>query len=157
MDIAELRSAIEGALVAVVGTYTLANGTTTPAISVRAKGQPMAAGTNVDGLEAVIQRDPETTERVDQYRDMQSVYTWVVWLAEWGLSSASAAAAAALIVATIPGAASAPVPLNTGGPLNMVRVEIEDGSSTAPSTFTFDGNGVESGSVLFIPILDGNG
>lgn len=150
MDVATLRTAIEGALVTLVGTYTLANGVTTPAVSVRAKGQPMTAGTNVDGLEVVIQRDPETTDRVDQYRDMESISTWVVWLAEWGYSSGSAAAAAALIVAAIPGAAASPVPLNTGGPINMVRVEIQDGNSTVPDAFIFDGNGTDR-------IIDGNG
>jgi len=149
MDIATLRSRLEGVLVALVGIYTLANGETTPAVSVRGKGEPMTAGTNVTGLEVVIQRDPEGLERVDQYDDMEQLPTWVIWLAEWGQASASAAAAAALIVAAIPGAAASPVPLSTGGPLNMVRVDVRDEITTPPEDFIFDGNGS-------IIILDGN-
>jgi hypothetical protein len=150
MDVLQLRAAVEAILLTFTGTYTLANGATTPAVSVRAKGQPMMASTSVTGLEVIIQRDPETFDRVDQYRDMESVNTWVVWLAEWGTAAASATTAAALIVAALPGASAAPVALDTGGPVNMVRVEIQDQTTTVGLTNVFDGNGSDR-------IVDGNG
>lgn len=81
MDLLSLRTAIQSTLNSVLGTYTLANGATTQAISVRAPGESLPAGTTVTGLEVVIVREPELVA-VRQYQNEQALaagpYTWSI-------------------------------------------------------------------------------
>ena len=58
MNFRTLREDLETLLADDLGVYTLANGATTPAVSVRYAGQPSPAGTVVSGLELVIERNP---------------------------------------------------------------------------------------------------
>ena len=100
MDILALRGALATALTAHLGTYTLGNGTTTPALVVRDLGQGMTAGTTVSGLEVVISSVPELEQQL-QYKDSPFVQTWNVFLVDWG--GADLEGAAALVQAGFPG------------------------------------------------------
>lgn len=100
MDILALRGALATALTAHLGTYTLGNGTTTPALVVRDPGQGMTAGTTVSGLEVVISSVPELEQQL-QYKDSPFVQTWNVFLVDWG--GADLEGAAALVQAGFPG------------------------------------------------------
>ena len=100
MDILALRGALATALSAHLGTYTLGNGSTTPALVVRDPGQGMSAGTTVSGLEVVISSVPELEQQL-QYKDSPFVQTWNVFLVDWG--GADLEGAAALVQAGFPG------------------------------------------------------
>jgi len=100
VDILALRGALATALTAHLGTYTLGNGTTTPALVVRDPGQGMTAGTTVSGLEVVISSVPELEQQL-QYKDSPFVQTWNVFLVDWG--GADLEGAAALVQAGFPG------------------------------------------------------
>jgi hypothetical protein len=82
MDLLSLRNALETALVEELGVYELPNGAITPAISVRAAGEPMTAGTRVTGLECVLMRDPELIP-ISQYTGQQAFSRWTVFLMSW--------------------------------------------------------------------------
>lgn len=92
MNILALRAALATALTNHLGTYTLANGMTTPAIVVRDPGQGMAAGTTVSGLEVVISSVPELQQEA-QYTSSPLVQTWNVFLIDWGGGDLEGAAA----------------------------------------------------------------
>lgn len=83
MDLLSLRTALETTLVEALGQYRLANGSYTPAISVRATGEGLPAGTTVTGLECVIIRDPELIP-ISQYDSQQAFSRWTVYLVSWG-------------------------------------------------------------------------
>lgn len=100
MDILALRGALATALTAHLGTYTLGNGSTTPALVVRDPGQGMTAGTTVSGLEVVISSVPDLEQQL-QYKDSPFVQTWNVFLVDWG--GADLEGAAALVQAGFPG------------------------------------------------------
>lgn len=100
MDILALRGALATALTAHLGTYTLGNGSTTPALVVRDPGQGMTAGTTVSGLEVVISSVPDLDQQL-QYKDSPFVQTWNVFLVDWG--GADLEGAAALVQAGFPG------------------------------------------------------
>lgn len=100
MDILALRGALATALTAHLGTYTLGNGSTTPALVVRDPGQGMTAGTTVSGLEVVISSVPELEQQL-QYKDSPFVQTWNVFLVDWG--GGDLEGAAALVQAGFPG------------------------------------------------------
>lgn len=100
MDILALRGALATALAAHLGTYTLGNGSTTPALVVRDPGQGMTAGTTVTGLEVVISSVPELEQQL-QYKDSPFVQTWNVFLVDWG--GGDLEGAAALVQAGFPG------------------------------------------------------
>lgn len=83
MDLLALRGTLSTALANRLGTYTLPNGATTPAISVRDPGDGISAGTSVSGLELVIISVPEL-ELVSQYQSSPYLQTWTVFLVDWG-------------------------------------------------------------------------
>ena len=83
MDLLALRGTLSTALANRLGTYTLPNGATTPAISVRDPGDGISAGTSVSGLEVVIISVPEL-ELVSQYQSSPYLQTWTVFLVDWG-------------------------------------------------------------------------
>jgi|TARA_Y100000033_G_scaffold46221_1_gene50455 hypothetical protein len=82
MDVLTLRTELETHLVNDLGVYTLSNGATTPAISVRAEGESLPAQTTVTGLECIILRDPEPVP-VTQYRHQNAFSRWTVRLMDW--------------------------------------------------------------------------
>jgi hypothetical protein len=83
VNVLTLRGALQTLLSSKLGTYTLANGSTTPAISVRATGETLQPGTTVSGMEVVIVRDPEG-EPVPQYTAVQAFDVWTVLIVKWG-------------------------------------------------------------------------
>lgn len=119
----ELRADIATALASYLGTYTLANGATTPAIAVRAPNDAHAPGTRVAGLEAVLVRDPDTTA-LRQYANAPSLRTWEVFLVAWD-ASADLEGAAVALCAAVPGARSETVNVPQGaGPRAQRRITI---------------------------------
>jgi len=100
VDILALRGALATALTDHLGTYTLANGSTTPALVVRDPGEGMGASTSVSGLEVVISSVPELEQQA-QYTSSPFLQTWNVFLLDWG--GGDIEGAAALVQAGFPG------------------------------------------------------
>jgi hypothetical protein len=123
MTVLELRNALAALLTASLGTYTLGNGSTTPAISVRAVGERRPVDTTVTGMEVVIVRDPELTP-LDAYRAPGSFREWTVYLIDWS-DATSLEAPAAAVVAAYPGTLvrAASVPKGVG-PQNQMELTI---------------------------------
>lgn len=130
MDVLTVRTQVQSALSSHLGTYTLGNGATTPAISVRSANEPLPGGTKVTGLEAIIIREPQL-EEARVYKDALATRRWTVYLVDWSGAGKLEAAAAALAYA-IPGARSFDVFVPEGaGPRSQKRVLIP---TNAPAT-----------------------
>lgn len=114
MDVIELRIALESVLIDRLGTYTYANGSTSPALSVRSIGEAMPANTKVQGLEAILRRDP-TPEPVQTYQHQKAILRWTLFLIDWDGSNEPHKAAADVLDA-FPSTKILPVvvPENTG-------------------------------------------
>jgi hypothetical protein len=129
MDLLSLRTAIQSTLNSVLGTYTLANGATTPAISVRAPGESLPAGTTVSGLEVVIVREPELVP-VRQYKNEQAFSRWTLYLVDWAGTNSLQDVAGDLLWA-YPGSNAVSINVPRGvGPRSQMRVDI----TTNPET-----------------------
>jgi hypothetical protein len=127
----DLRAALSDLLGDYLGTYTLANGATTPAIAVRAIGEARKTGTTVSGMELIIERDPDTIQ-VQTQGQSPSVLEWTVWLVSWDESSL--AAPAARLVAAFPNVEAEPVRVPEGsGPSNQIRVSLQIGHTLVVS------------------------
>lgn len=100
MDLLTLRSALSTLLAADLGTYTLGNNATTPAVSVRAASSPRLPYKSVTGLELVIEQIPDSVA-ARQYANEELFRTWTVYLIDW--DSEDPTAAAAKIAAAYPG------------------------------------------------------
>ncbi|MCP4848505.1 MAG: hypothetical protein GY899_11225 [Verrucomicrobiaceae bacterium] len=100
MDLLALRNSLASELVSYLGTYTLGNGSTTPAIIVRDPGEGVTAGTSVSGLEVVLVSVPELIQEL-QYTDSPFVQNWTVNLIDWG--GGSIEQATALVQSGYPG------------------------------------------------------
>ena len=98
-----MRSTLASALSSHLGTYTLGNSSTTPALSVRDPGEGLAAGTSVSGLEVVIGSVPALTQEL-QYTDSPFRQDWVVYLVDWG--GGDIEGAMAVVQAGFPGTTS---------------------------------------------------
>lgn len=121
--ILSLRTEVETTLVDVLGTYTLANGVTTPAISVRAAGESLPPNTTVQGLECVIVREPEL-EVVRQYKQEQAFSIWTLYLVDWNGDESLQEIAGRLIWA-YPGSNAVTINVPRGvGPRSQMRVDI---------------------------------
>lgn len=120
-----LRTALATLLASDLGTYTLANGSTTPAISVRDQGGTMAAGTTVEGIEVVITAEPEL-EPVAAYVNEAAFSRWILYLVDWsGANAPRLQAVAAKIIAAYPRSRTFPITVPRGvGPRNQIRVDI---------------------------------
>lgn len=122
MDVLTLRTQIEAALASLLGTYSLGNGSTTPAMSVRSMGESMPGSTKVTGLEAILIRDPELFE-ASVYKEAQAIRRWTVMLIDWG--GGNLQAAAGRLIYEFPGSTSRDVVLPEGvGPRSQKRVWI---------------------------------
>jgi hypothetical protein len=129
MDLLSLRTAIQATLNSVLGTYTLANGATTPALSVRAPGESLPAGTTVTGLEVVIVREPELLP-VRQYKNEQALSRWTLYLVDWSANASLQDIAGDLLWA-YPGSNAVSINVPRGvGPRSQMRVDI----TTNPET-----------------------
>lgn len=123
MDILTLRTNLQSLLSGALGTYTYANGSTTPAISVRAVGESLPAGTTVTGMEVVIIRDPAVTP-VLQYQNEEAFREWTVYLVGW-TAGTSLSAAAGKITYSYPGARVTDLTVPEGlGPAAQKRIVI---------------------------------
>jgi len=129
MNVLSLRTALETTLVDVLGTYTLANGVTTPAIAVRAAGESLPAGTTVTGLECVILREPELVT-VRQYRKEHAFSRWTVYLVDWD-GEASLQTVAGRLIWAYPGSNAVSITVPRGvGPRSQMRVDIQTDPDT---------------------------
>jgi len=130
MDLLSLRTAIETTLVDQLGTYRLANGASTPAISVRAPGESLPPGTTVHGLEVVIVREPELVP-VRQYQNEQAFSRWTLYLVDWS-GDASLQEVAGRLLWSYPGSNAVSINVPRGvGPRSQMRVDI----TTNPDTY----------------------
>ena len=124
MNLLSLRTELETTLVDVLGSYLLANGMSTPAISVRAVGESLPAGTTVTGLECVILREPELVP-VRQYRQEQTFSRWTVYLVDWS-ANASLQDVAGRLIWAYPGSNAVSISVPKGvGPRSQMRVDIQ--------------------------------
>jgi hypothetical protein len=135
MDATTLRSQIAAALAGDLGTYTLLNGATTPAISVRPEGQRLAAGTTASGLEVVILSEPRLSP-VGAYLQQESLREFIVFLVGWD-DTANITAAAERLIYLFPGTVWQEIPIAKRiGPTNQARVIIQ--STASPSLLTIN-------------------
>lgn len=132
MDILALRTSVAATLSSLIGTYRLANGSTTPAISVRGNGDSLPAGTTVTGMEVVILREPEELRPIASYQRGQAINRWTLYLVDWDATASLQEAAGRLIWAW-PGsnAVSIRVPQSVG-PRNQMRVDLQTNPETYP-------------------------
>lgn len=131
MDILALRTSIAATLSSQIGTYTLANSSTTPAISVRGTGESLPPGTRVSGMEVVILRDPEL-EPIDSYQRGQAFNKWTIYLVDWSMNSKLQDAAGKLIWAW-PGSSAVSITVPQGiGPRHQMRVDLRTDPETYP-------------------------
>lgn len=130
MDLLSLRTALETTLVDQLGTYVLANGARTPAMSVRAPGESLPPGTTVDGLEVVIVREPELVP-VRQYQNEQAFSRWTLYLVDWS-GDASLQEVAGRLLWSYPGSNAVTINVPRGvGPRSQMRIDI----TTNPDTY----------------------
>lgn len=119
----ELRAQLETALLPWLGIYTLANGATTPAMSVRGVGQGMIAGTRVSGIEAVLQLHP-VLDPVRQYQDQEAIGEWSLYLVDWEGTS-DLTGAAQKVIREFPASTYAELSVPEElGPSNQIKITI---------------------------------
>ena len=135
MDAASLRTQIAALLANDLGTYTLLNGATTPAISVRPEGDRLAAGTTAAGLELVILAEPRLSP-VGAYLQQDAWREYFVFLVGWD-DTADITAAAEKLIYNFPGTEWQEIPIaKRVGPTNQARVIIR--SDASPATLTIN-------------------
>jgi hypothetical protein len=131
VNLLELRTELATLLAASLGTYTLPNGSTTPAIAVRSSGENLPADTTVSGLEVVLIRDPDLAP-IPQYRNAGAIRTWTIFLVDWS-NAVDLEPIGAYLIEAYPGTQLSTVAVpRTGGPQNQMRVTIQ--SSSVPAT-----------------------
>lgn len=124
MNVLQLRTELETLLASVLGTYTLANGTEVPAVSVRSIGEGLATGTLVEGIELIIIRDPELSP-VNQYMNQSASRSWILYLVDWD-DTAELETVAAYIVHAYGGSTVESIPVGRGqGPQHQLRITIQ--------------------------------
>lgn len=124
MDVLTLRTELETVLVNYLGSYTLANGAKTPAISVRAPGESLPPNTTVSGLEVVIVREPELVP-VRQYTREQAFSRWTLYLVDWSGDS-SLQEIGGVLLGEYPGSNAVSINVPRGvGPRSQMRVDIQ--------------------------------
>jgi hypothetical protein len=82
MNIDEFRRQIAELLAEQLGTYTLENGATTPALTVAHTGDSLA-DLPTTGLEVIIRAVPESEKAVVTYGQNQPQQTWQLFLRQW--------------------------------------------------------------------------
>lgn len=126
MDLLSLRETLETLLADQLGTYTLANGVTTPALSVRAVGELSPANTTVTGLECVLQKQAQL-RLVRQYAPNAIFRVFTVYLISW--DGNDLAPAAELVIGGFPSAVIADARVLSvpegQGPQQQMRIELQ--------------------------------
>ena len=102
------RLAADATIAAALGTYTLANGTSRPAIAVLAANESLPPGTITEGIELVITRVPGFASRVLLTTETLPNPTWRIYVMGWQ-SAAQLQAVAQRILALLPGASATPI------------------------------------------------
>lgn len=124
-SILTIRNALASLLASDLGTYSLPNGSTTPAIGVRDYGVSLPAGTTVTGIEVLIISEPEL-EPVRAYKDEAAFDRWTIFLVDWSGSSAPRLkVVAGKILKAYPGGRMLPITAPRGvGPRSQMRIDI---------------------------------
>ena len=118
----DLRTTLASVLSSELGTYTLANGSTTTAVRCSGPTETRYPGTIVQGLELVILKDPRLVP-VRQYEEERATAEWTAFLVAWG--DRPAGVAAQLVVNAIPGCEVERVEVPEGiGPQDQYRLTI---------------------------------
>ena len=139
-----LRSALEATISSYLGTYTLENGTTTPAVTVRDYGEIPEKGRTVTGVEMVIISSPEINPLL-QFQDNSTFETWNVFLIDWSGGTNLELAAGQLIWA-FPGTTAVRIKVPPQlGPTNQMRLDIRSLISLEVSTAVFEDDVFEVG------------
>ena len=122
------RQQLEPVLLPWLGSYTLANGTVTPAFSVRAIGKGLAPGTTVSGVEAVLRLDPDLAP-VSAYQSEEALATWTCYLVDW-TGEEELTGAAQAVIDVFPGSTWSQLNVSEDvGPSNQVRLTIKQRQS----------------------------
>jgi hypothetical protein len=118
----DLRTTLSTVLAGVIGTYTLANGSVTPAVRCSDPSETRYPGTIVQGLEVVILKDPVLVP-VRQYQQERAQAEWTVFLVAWG--EVTAGTAAQLVIDAIPGTDAQRISVPEGiGPQDQYQLTI---------------------------------
>lgn len=118
----DLRTTLSSLLASDLGTYTLPNSSTTPAVRASGPDETRYPGTLVEGLEMVIIKDPDLVP-VRQYQEERVTAEWTVFLVAWG--DRPAGIAAQKVVDAIPGCEVERVIMPEGiGPRDQYRLTI---------------------------------
>lgn len=118
----DLRTTLSSVLSSELGTYTLANGSTTTAVRCSGPTETRYPGTVVTGLELVIIKDPRLVP-VRQYEEERVTAEWTAFLVAWG--DRPAGIAAQLVVDAISGCEVERVEVPEGiGPQDQYRLTI---------------------------------
>ncbi len=118
----DLRTTLSSLLASELGTYTLPNGSTTPAVRASGPDETRYPGTLVEGLEMVIIKDPDLVP-VRQYQEERVTAEWTVFLVAWG--DRPAGIGAQMVVDAIPGCEVERVIMPEGvGPRDQYRLTI---------------------------------
>lgn len=137
MNLLELRNELATLLSASLGTYTLPNGATTPAIAVRSSGENLPPDTAVSGLEVVVIRDPDLTP-IPQYSDAGALRTWTIFLIDWS-NAVDLEPIGAYLIEAYPGTQVSTIAVpRTGGPQNQMRVTIQSNAAPAEGFPAYD-------------------
>ncbi len=108
------RLQADAAIAAALGTYTLVDGTTRPAIAVLAANEKLPPGTVAHGIELVITAVPGFANRVLLSTETLPNPTWRIYVMGWQ-SAAQLQAVAQRVLALLPGASATPVPGDAPG------------------------------------------
>lgn len=147
VDVLTLRAQIAAALAEDLGSYTLLNGETTPAISVRPEGQALAAGTVAAGLEVVILAEPRLSP-VGAYLQQEAIREFIVFLVGWD-DTAEITVAAEKLIRLFPGTEWQEIPINKRvGPTNQARVIIQQYATANLDPATGSGSALGAGVAL---------
>lgn len=155
MGILELRNSLASTLYGVLGTYTFANGSTTPAIRVRSDGVGLPSKTTVTGLECVIYDTPRLRP-VRQYQGEYAFYEWRIELLQWAEPVAGEILqdVASLLIFSYPGSNVSLLPVQENeGPKSRMRFEIITISDFDPQAIA-NGLRLENGSRLLLETGD---
>jgi hypothetical protein len=137
VNLLELRNELATLLSASLGTYTLPNGATTPAIAVRSSGENLPPDTAVSGLEVVVIRDPDLTP-IPQYSDAGALRTWTIFLIDWS-NAVDLEPIGAYLIEAYPGTQVSTIAVpRTGGPQNQMRVTIQSNAAPAEGFPAYD-------------------
>ena len=126
-----LRTALEATLTSSIGTYTLANGSTTPAVTVRDYGDSPPPGLTVTGLELIIIRSPEINPLL-QFENGPTFETWPVWLVDW-TGGTNLEVCAGKVIYAFPGTTAVRVNVPEQiGPKNQMRLDVRSMEGMVP-------------------------